>query len=390
MNDEQKEKHSEICKILAENGATWKKFLYVDEHTPIEVTCKHNHNSLVDTRAILRGNVCPVCATRYAIEHKFYETVRNFGGKVHNAYQVSDKKVELECTAGHRWFSEPRVVILDTWCQVCRLKAVRGKTFGELEAVVKAKGGKVIKTGELLKDHSIIECQFGHRWQMPPYYVINGRWCTYCVHNSRTRAKDLFFAIIEKRNATLLSEYKTASKIVTVKCEKGHIWDTKPKSMLAAKSWCPICNISKGEELVEKTLKQMGISFQREVKFEITKGRKYDFHFVVNGRNYLLEYDGAQHFRFSEFFNKTEEDYIYRRNIDRIKTYAALDMGYMLIRIDYTSIKHVPFIIEEALKIGEETPLILSKEEMYSWLYEEIPSKLFKEECITNLLTGNL
>jgi hypothetical protein len=84
------------------------------------------------------------------------------------------------------------------------------------------------------------KCQFGHRWQASPSYVIQGSWCPICARNQRLSL--LFFQdLAANRGGTCLSEvYVNERTILRWRCVEGHEWETAPAKIKRG-SWCPTC-----------------------------------------------------------------------------------------------------------------------------------------------------
>lgn len=102
--------------------------------------------------------------------------------------------------------------------------------------------------------------------------------------------------------------------------------------------------------------------------------KRYDFTFVYNDRNYIIEYDGIQHFTRIDFFCPNENSFNQRRDVDINKTIAALNAGYILIRISYLDKIDIDQILNECLYDPDlETKLILSNVQQYNWLLQKVP-----------------
>lgn len=95
-------------------------------------------------------------------------------------------------------------------------------------------------------------------------------------------------------------------------------------------------NISKGNEKIKQLLLNAGIVFETEKKFETCKDKKIlPFDFFVNNE-YLIEYDGEQHYDKNSIFN-----YEYTHTHDLIKNEWCKINGIPLIRIPYTHFKNL-------------------------------------------------
>ncbi len=109
---------------------------------------------------------------------------------------------------------------------------------------------------------------------------------------------------------------------------------------------------SKGEQKIATLLAEANIPFEREKIFEHCKflGTNYParFDFWVNNQ-YVIEYDGEQHFKFIPHFHSVEEGFYEQQKRDNIKTKYCLDNNIKLIRIPYTEFNNINKILDSNL-----------------------------------------
>lgn len=108
--------------------------------------------------------------------------------------------------------------------------------------------------------------------------------------------------------------------------------------------------MSKGEEKIEKILKENNLNYKREYSFSNLIGYKgaplrYDFAiFDFFGKvRYLIEYDGEEHFSQIKYFNKTKKEFNYRQELDRRKNRYAICNNIILIRIPYWDLNNITY-----------------------------------------------
>lgn len=153
-------------------------------------------------------------------------------------------------------------------------------------------------------------------------------------------------------------------EIICRTCKKTYKQTVKHHMINKCK--CTNCTIFKGEEASSLVFDLSNIPYEAQW---CHKGYRYDF--VLFGRD-CYEYDGSPHFSFVEWYHKTEQRFRKRQNDDVIKTKMALEMGWRIIRIDYTQINNIKFHIEEAYKT--DRLLYLSTPEMYKYITDNLPS----------------
>ena len=80
--------------------------------------------------------------------------------------------------------------------------------------------------------------------------------------------------------------------------------------------------------------------FEEHVQAEYTLPNnllgKKRFDFYLPKFNLLIEADGDQHFRANSYFHANKQNFHIYQATDRLKTWAALNLGFRIARIDYT------------------------------------------------------
>lgn len=173
----------------------------------------------------------------------------------------------------------------------------------------------------------------------------------------------------------LLSKYSGVKTPIKIRCPIHGKTMASPISFL--KIGCKQCRIDRkcrskkmslGEKGVAMVLKEQGIKYQREYQIKKDSNRRYDFYFRHRGKDVVLEYDGSQHIKVSKRFKR--QSLAKRQQIDREKTFMAIEEGYVIIRIDYTRLKHLKKDIMEILNSKMNFDISLSNYEKYAWLFK--------------------
>ncbi len=150
------------------------------------------------------------------------------------------------------------------------------------------------------------------------------------------------------------------------KCECGNIIETNGTDLRGGKvNSCGRCpNVqSIGETLIKEFLVNGRIEFVQEHRFGnlfYENGYQPRFDFYIPSRNYIIEYDGEQHFRYDAQSSwNTKEHYEKTISNDRIKNQYCFDYNIPIIRIPYTAKKDLTIYD----LIPETSRFILRKDE---------------------------
>lgn len=309
-----------------------------------------------------------------------------------NLVKLGTDKLCIICENNHEWNPTVRVLLGGAWCPECRkeYKKLSGCTEKEIamdEFMKKVVSSKCVVVGNYTNVFTPveIECANNHRFYVQPRsFKRRQNICDICLEEQGMGRQKKFEKMVAYKKGTLHSEYKREEKIL-VQCSNKHFWWAEIDNIAYRDSWCPTCNVSKGEFRVAEVLDSLGIDYQREAEREDIPRKKYDFYFIYEEIHYYLEYDGDQHFVFSDHLHKTQEIFDYRRDIDRLKTWAVLHEESKIIRIDYLSFSSIEECILEALELKQD--FYVSDTEMYSWLTDSsISISLIEKECIIDNL----
>lgn len=130
-------------------------------------------------------------------------------------------------------------------------------------------------------------------------------------------------------------------------CECGNIYYSDTHSLQQGKTKsCGCLGSSYGEEVIRKLLKENNILFEEQKYFKeckfIDTGYYAKFDFYINNQ-YLIEYDGEQHFYYKNNPNtwNTYNNYLKVSEHDSFKNEWCKKNNIPLIRIPYTHLKEI-------------------------------------------------
>lgn len=187
----------------------------------------------------------------------------------------------------------------------------------------------------------IICFKHGSFWQRPDAH-LRGQNCPKC-RDEKSQKEQAFTTeeFIQRAKNVHGNEYDyslvnyinnfTKVKII---CPIHGIFEQVPYAHLRAEG-CPICKKSKGERIIISYLEKNNILFKREKTFDDLKDKnKLRYDFYLPKYNLLIEYNGEQHYRISDFFGGRKA-FLKQKHRDWLKRKYARDNGINLLTISY-------------------------------------------------------
>lgn len=179
----------------------------------------------------------------------------------------------------------------------------------------------------------------GHTYKVRPNFFLRlGNRCPKCNNKNKMKTHEQFQKEFEKTcdgEYELLSKYSGSHSYIKIKHLKcGNTWEQKATNWISGYR-CPKCRASHGEREIRKILKDKGIRFTEQKRFEKCKNKRaLPFDFYLLDYNVLIEYQGEQHFRDRETFGGKNSLKQIQKN-DKIKLDFCNENNIDLMYITY-------------------------------------------------------
>lgn len=250
-----------------------------------------------------------------------------------------------------------------------RFFAARFNFIKKIESI----GGKVIGTYRGKDKNVECLCRMNHICFPCPNYIRTGKGiCKICARQSPDESYKKFVEKITFMGGQVIGKYVNAYSPIECICEKGHICFPSSMNVNTGLGMCKQCIKSKGEFMLEKTLKSLNVEFNYQSIIESIPKLRFDYSFISKGQTYYVEYDDKQHFMYVELYHKSFTGFNDHKQRDILKTHICAQQGHRIIRIDYTW-KNKPLeswidFLKSAI-VSEET-MIFSSPDLYTWLFQ--------------------
>lgn len=204
--------------------------------------------------------------------------------------------------------------------------------------------GKLVVKNWLGAGKWLCECDCGNNTEVTSYNLTSGHveQCKQCGYKmtAQKRTEDLTGKTFGK--LTVLSQVVSKNSNGPrwlCRCECGTLKEIDGSSLKQGLTQSCGCVNSRGESLIIKILQDNNIDYQYQKTFEDcifpqTK-KKAKFDFFINSK-YIIEYDGEQHFHYTNNGWCNKENFEALRQRDLFKNQWCKDNHIPLIRIPYT------------------------------------------------------
>lgn len=272
-------------------------------------------------------------------------------------YTGCDSKLEFECECGNHFFASwSNIKHINGLCKECvSIKKSVGlrKSNNELQRQIDEIYGK---NQFILLDRKFSHIKVKHlacqnEFEIKQCHFIKGQGCKFCNLQNRdfgALTNESFLNRVSKHlnDFEFLSEYKNNHTPIVIKCKKcGNIFQQLPYHIYDRGIYCSSCNGTKGEQSIERYLKENHIDYISQYRFEECKDKKpLPFDFYLPDYNTCIEYQGIQHYEPIDWFGGQDRfDGQIKR--DSIKRNYCNNNGILLVEISYKDFDNIDKIL---------------------------------------------
>ena len=319
-------KFIEKAKSIHNNKYDYSKVVYKNIHHKVCIICPEHGEFYQDPASHLKGCGCPECGNK-----KIWETQKKY---------TTEYIISLFKNTHKDKYDYSKVNYIDSQTKVCVICPEHGefwilsshhikgvncpKCMGNAKYTTNSWISKAKEIHNSKYDYSkvdyvngqtkvcIICPKHGEFWQKPQNHLEN-HGCPYCYNEKRHHQKKALDKekFIQRANKIHNNKYDYSkveyinyhTKVCIICPKHGEFWQTPANHIFGSGKGCPQCNDSKLELLVEKFLKNNGISYIKEKTFGWLKYNNYMFlDFYLPEYNIGIECQGKQHFNPIEYF----------------------------------------------------------------------------------------
>ena len=342
---------------------------YVNNYTKLKV--KHNKCGRiyeVKPNVFLQGRRCPYCA-KVSRSSKLAKTDAQFKQEIFDlvgdeytfldSYVNTRTKLRVKHTkCGNVYEVKPNTFLNGHRCPYCAglIKKTDTQFKKEVHDLVGDDYTFLDTYINVLTKIRVKHNKCGHIYKVVPSNFLRGQRCPYCAGNAKktdAQFKQEIFDLVGDEY-TFLDHYINTMTKIRVKHNKcGHVYEVRPDDFFNKHSRCPYCANSKGEDIINKILKVLGVKYEYQKIFDDLKdARSLSYDFYIPSQNILIEYQGRQHYHPVDIFGGNEQFKVQQKH-DKMKADYAKSHNYNLIDIPYTEdtfSKIKKYLIKHGLK----------------------------------------
>lgn len=350
---------------------------YINTRTKVCIICKEHGEFWQLPNGHLSGCGCPKCGiNKISVKRKltlsdFLFRSKEVHGDLYDYSKVEYKgcynKVCIICHDHGEFWQKPYKHLQGRGCPKCSRCFKKSKNdFIELANKKHNFKYDYSKVNYINANTKVCIICPEHRefWQTPGAHLY-GQGCPKCaneLNGSKKRKECCNF--INEANAVHKYKYDyskvkyvNSSTKVCITCPKHGDFYQRPNDHLNG-CGCPICNASHGELKIEEYLKNNNIKYESQYPVKLQErmfsrnNLKIDFY--LPEYNTFVEFNGEQHYKFMEFFHKTEDNFQMQVERDkRLKDYCK-ENKIKLIVIKYNQINKIEEILNKKLKLNNK------------------------------------
>ncbi len=215
---------------------------YFRSNLKLKFKCKKGHVWKASSANIKKGTWCRKCYIlnqRLTIKDMVELAKKRHWKCLSTNYHDANSNLLWECSFGHRWEAKPaNITGNNSGCPHCAGQVL---TIEDMHDFARRNKGKCISSRYVNSKSKLKwECQYGHRFEMIPNGVQQGRWCTVCAHKIPITIKDMRNLARDRKGTCLSSKYGGDAKKLRWRCKQGHLFWMTPNGV-KQNHWCRLC-----------------------------------------------------------------------------------------------------------------------------------------------------
>lgn len=303
-------------------------------------------------------------------------------------YINSNTMMECEHVCGHKRSTTSGSLLHGHGCPKCNNSIKQSQE--EFEQKVYKQNPNITIIGKYINSATkvMVKCnKDNYEWPASPLNLERGSGCPVCdnkviipgINDVATQRPDLVKYFTNPDETKLYSS--GSHKHIKARCpDCGAVRDIEIKSLAMQGFSCYVCSdgISLPNKIASGLLMQLPVqNWIREYHPDWSNGQFYDNYFEYNGLHYILEMDGAFHFKDNQMNGQTKDD---SQLIDSIKDRLASEHNIRIIRVECKD-SSFDYVVQR-IKESDLSKIFNLENIDWNLCYKYTETNLIKEICI--------
>lgn len=322
------------AKMVHGNTYDYDKVEYVSNHSKVTIVCPKHGLFRQAPSVHLQASGCPKCARDdiTLTPETFIQKANAIHCGTYNydkvKYVNNHTKVTIVCSLHGEFHQTPSNHLKGRGCSKCGVETRTRTTEKFIALSETAHRGKYVYDKVNYVGNNVkvkIKCVKHGYFHQTPKTHLKGGGCPKCAIELRTLSGEEF---VEKAKTIHSDRYRynkvnyinTNTKVKII-CPVHGSFLQSPNSHLQGQG-CPTCRTSKGELAIKDILDKHNIIYKQQWWYP-DESHRYKYDFYLPEQNIIIEFHGKQHYKFMDFFYKSEEEFRQRKEIDEFKADIA-------------------------------------------------------------------
>lgn len=351
----------------------YSKVNYKTTHSEVLIICSIHGEFWQRPAVHLSGSGCPKCyGNRTTSKEKFVEKARHTHGDKYDyskmVYSEGYAKVCIICLKHGEFWQTKNNHLKGKGCPICGKNRLSRRTPKEkfiLDAstIHNNKYDYSLVNYETQIEKIEIICPTHGVFKQSVKNHLQGHGCPLCSWENLSKTRAYSWETIKEQCKNVHGDlyeypdqiYTNNETYIKIFCKKHGEFLQKTTNHLQGQG-CPICKNSKGERFIYNWFQVNNLKFEYQYKVIVDKIARstnriiVDFMFNYNGKQYFIEYNGIQHYKYIPYFHKGGiTDFEKQQNRDKVLIDYCKNNNVELVKFNYN--ESYSFIEEELYKL---------------------------------------
>jgi hypothetical protein len=209
----------------------------------------------------------------------------------------------------------------------------------QIRALLLTKNIIIANTEKITTQSKLELCCLICNYEWPSYYANVKKeqsGCPKCKGKAKYRIEEVRIILASKNIGLKSNSYINNKTLLDLECLIcKYEWQNTFKHINNRDQGCPECNKYKNEKLVGQCLRELLQGIEIVPQYKIIRNQNYiraDYYFKRGNKEYIVEYNGGQHYKYIPYFHRSKEKFEAQKIRDRwLKSYCRTNKIALIV-----------------------------------------------------------